>query len=101
MAENRKAAILNRVVEEGYTDSYGALLYLTAIMSADPKSLRPRTDVELASWGGHFGGLRASLLCLVMHEKELEPDAAASVVEAHISGAIEDLSRSTGTETGG
>ncbi|MBS2546920.1 hypothetical protein KGQ19_08555 [Catenulispora sp. NL8] len=91
MAESAKDRILKRVNEEGHTDSYGTLLYLAAVMGFDPTALGPESSVELTVWSGHFDGLRASLLCLAMYERGIEPKKAAEVVNQHIADAMVDL----------
>ena len=95
MAENAKNAILARIAEEGHTDSYGMLLYLTAFMGLDPMMLDPVSRAEVVQWSGHFDGLRASLLWLAMHERHLGPELAADVVERQISEAVKDLEPKT------
>ncbi|NUR02640.1 MAG: hypothetical protein HOY79_40750 [Streptomyces sp.] len=77
MADTAKSSTISRVTEEGYISSYGTLLYLTASMGPEPRHLEPDTPMELAVWHGHFQGLRAALLCLAMHERQLAPKAAA------------------------
>ena len=99
--ESTKASILSRVVQEGHTDSYGVVLHLVAVMGTEPKALNPRTEREHAEWSGHFRGLKAALLCLVMHEQKVKPASAAMVVSRHIKNAIEDLDRRGGSRTGG
>ena len=91
MAESAKDKILKRIGEEGHTDSYGTLLYLAAVMGFDPMALGPNSCVELATWSGHFDGLRASLLCLAMYERNIGPEKAAEVVNQHLLDAIDDL----------
>ncbi|MEY9932585.1 hypothetical protein ABH926_007236 [Catenulispora sp. GP43] len=91
MTESAKDRILNRVIEEGHTDSYGILLYTAAAVGFDPMALSPDSSVELTTWSGHLDGLRASLLCLAMHERKLGPEKAAEVVNKHIEDAIDDL----------
>ena len=100
-SESAKASILSRAVEEGHTDSYGVLLHLVAVMGPEPRDLDPRTEQELTEWGGHFGGLKAALHCLAMHEQKLGPDAAATTVDQHIKDAMHDLDCRGGSRTGG
>jgi hypothetical protein len=66
-----KEMILQASAGQGHTDSYGALLHLTALMSLDPYVPTPESDEERANWQGHGNGLRSALLCLAMHEREL------------------------------
>lgn len=94
MAEEAKAVIIKRLTDQGYTSGYGTLLFLTAYLGADPESLEPENAEERFEWRGHFRGLRAALACLAMHERQLEADAAATVVGWHIADAIEDLDHS-------
>lgn len=91
MTQSGRTATLNRVREEGYTDSYGALLHLTAVVGSDPDALKPVSAEEQAEWRGHIKGLRAALVCLAMHERHAEPEAVALVVDRHIEDAVEDL----------
>lgn len=101
MGESVKSTILNRVTQEGHTDSYGVLLHLVAVMGAEPMALEPRTETEHTEWRGHFKGLRAALYCLAMHEQEVGPDSAALIVHQHIRDATDDLDRRSGVGTGG
>lgn len=101
MAENRKTATLNRVMAEGHTGSYGTLLHLTADMGLDPETLNPEGIRERIEWCGHFKGLKAALLCLAMYERNLDPEAAARVVNKHIRDAMKDLEQGDGIGTGG
>jgi hypothetical protein len=100
MSDRAKMATLNRVTKEGYTDSYGTLLCLTAVMGSDPDALGPMGAEERAEWRGHFKGLRAALLSLAMHERRLDPEAAVQVVGQHLEDAMSDLKQGndTGTE---
>lgn len=99
MADHAKDKILKRVNEEGHTDSYGTLLYLAAVMGFDPMALGPDSSLELASWSGHLDGLRSSLLCLAMYERQIGPEKAAEIVDQHILDAVDDLRPSdTGNE---
>lgn len=101
MAESAKDKILKRVTEEGHTDSYGTLLYLAAVMGFDALAIGPETTLELTTWSGHFEGLRASLLCLAMYERQLAPESAAEAVDRHILDAIDDLGPGHSAENAG
>lgn len=96
MAESAKDRILKRVVEEGHTDSYCALLYTAAVMGSDPKALGPASSSEFTRWSGHLDGLRSALLCLAMYERRLGPEEAAEVVDLHFLDAMDDV-RPSGT----
>lgn len=100
MTDSTKTATLDRIMKEGYTDSYGRLLYLTAVMGSDPEALGPKSAEELAEWRGHLKGLRAALFSLAMHERRLDPEAAVRVVGQHLEHAINDLKQgdNAGTE---
>jgi hypothetical protein len=91
MAENAKDKIFKRVGEEGHTDSYATLLYLAAVMGSDPIALGPENSAELTSWSGHLDGLRSSLFCLAMYERQIGPAKAAEVVDQQILDAADDL----------
>jgi len=101
MVQRVKASTLDRVVEEGYSESYGALVYLAAVIGTDPEALRPKGIEERLAWGGHLEGLRAALLCLVMHERGIGAEAAALVVSQHVEDATSDLERAAGAPCGG
>lgn len=101
MAESRKAATLGRVLEEGHTESYGTLLHLTAVMGAEPKALHPTNDEERIEWHGHFNGLKAALLCLAMHERQITPKEAALAVCRHIEDAMDALEQREVARSGG
>lgn len=94
MADSAKDKILEKITEQGHTDSYGMLLYLAAVMGNDPVALGPDSSVELNTWSGHLDGLRASLLCLAIYERRLTPEKAAEVVDQHILAAMNDLGSS-------
>ena len=91
MAEHAKDKILKRVNQEGHTDSYGTLLYFAAVMGFDATALGPDSTLELNTWSGHLDGLRSSLLCLAMYERQIEPEKAAQVVNQHLLEAVDDL----------
>ncbi|WP_194891961.1 hypothetical protein [Catenulispora pinisilvae] len=101
MVQRVKAATLNRVTEEGYTDGYGALVHLAAVIGTDPEGLSPKSDEERFAWGGHLKGLRAALLCLAMHERGIAPEPAALVVSRHIEDAMSDLEHAARAGCGG
>ncbi|WP_194904515.1 hypothetical protein [Catenulispora rubra] len=101
MVQRVKASTLDRVMEEGYTESYGALVYLAAVIGTDPESLCPSGIEERLAWGGHLKGLRAALLCLAMHERGIGPEAAALAVSHHLEDATSDLERAAGAPCGG
>lgn len=100
MAESGKAATLGRVLEEGYTESYGTLLHLTAVMGS-AKALHATTNEERIEWRGHFNGLKAALLCLAMHERQITPKEAALAVCRHIEDAMDDLEHREVARSGG
>lgn len=101
MAQSGRTATLHRVMEEGYTDSYGALLYLTAVMGSDADALAPASAGEENEWRGHLKGLRAALLCLAMHERRAEPEEVALVVGRHIEDAMDGLKYRDSASSGG
>jgi hypothetical protein len=82
-----KEMILQASAGQGHTNSYGALLHLTALMSLDPYVPTPESDEERANWQGHGNGLRSALLCLAMHERELGPEDAVAVVDDQLTQA--------------
>ncbi|MEZ0109292.1 membrane associated rhomboid family serine protease [Catenulispora sp. EB89] len=93
MADSAKDRILERIMEEGHTDSYGTLLYLVAVIGVDPMALGPANSVELTTWSGHLDGLKGSLLCLAMYERKSTPQKAAETVDRHLVEAAADLRR--------
>ncbi|SRR2546423_12556436 len=100
MAETAKASIIERAVQEGHTESYGALLHLVAVMGTDPNALDPETEEERNAWSHHFEGLRAGLHCLAMYELKVRPEPAALVVDGDIKNAVDELERHGGIGTG-
>jgi len=98
--ERGKNLISKAVVEQGHTDGYGALLHLVGLMELDPETPKPRSDEERANWQGHFEGLRAALLCLTMHERELDPESAAVAVDEQLELARAALERLRREEDG-
>lgn len=101
MADSTKDKILQRVRQEGHTDSYGMLLHLAAVMDFDSMPLGSASSLELATWSGHLDGLRASLLCLAMYERKLAPEEAAAVVDNHITEAVDILHPGSNPGSGG
>lgn len=93
MADTAKAVILRRLVDEGHSEGYGALVHLTALMEINPDEMMPETVQERHEWSGHFKGLRSALACVAMQERKLRPRKAAEVVGGHIAEAIKDLIR--------
>jgi hypothetical protein len=96
MADEAKAAIIGRLLDQGYTTSYGTLIHLTALMGPDPEALEPQDDEERYEWRGHYKGLRAALACLAMHEKAVGPESAAALVGHHVTEAITELGQHGG-----
>lgn len=88
MADEAKASVLDRVAAQGFTSSYGSLLFHAALLGTDPEILAPRGDEERFEWRGHNKGLQAALVCLVMHEQQLDPELAVMVVMTHVEEAM-------------
>lgn len=87
MAEGVKAAVLKRLADQGFTSSYGSLLFLAVLVGTDPDQLAPENDEERFEWRGHIKGLQSALHCVVMHERQLEPELAGMVVMTHVEEA--------------
>lgn len=100
MADNAKSLILNAVVGQGHSTSYGALLHKASLLGLEPNALEPESDEELAEWRGYFEGLRAALGCLVMHERRIEPELAPGVVDDQLTFATGVLERLRATGAG-
>jgi len=69
------------------SESYAALLHMTAAMGSESKTLVPTSDEERLTWAGHQLGLVAALHCLAMQERQFDPDSAAQIVDVHLSQA--------------
>ena len=69
------------------SESYAALLHMTAAMGSDSKTLMPTSDEERLTWEGHLLGLVAALHCLAIQERQFDPDDAAEIVDLHLSQA--------------
>jgi len=72
-----------------FSESFGALLHMTALLVSDPKTLVPEIDEERIAWDGHLDGLHAALLCLARCEQQCAPEVAADAVglllnQAHV-----------------
>lgn len=93
--------ISKAVAEQGHTDSHGALLHLVGLMGHDPETPEPQSEEERFNWQGHLEGLRAALLCLAMHERQLDPASAVVVVDDQLEQARAVLVRPRGPEDGG
>lgn len=96
MADGPKAAILKRLMGEGYSSSYGELVCVAARLGMDVESLEPDSDEERYEWRGYLRGLRSALHCLAMHERTIGPDSAAFIVNGQISEAVTELSAGAG-----
>lgn len=101
MAEGVKETVLARAADQGFSSSYGALLYLAVLIGTDPEQLDPKGDEERFEWRGHIKGLQAALLCIAMHEHGLDPDLAGMVVMTHVEEAMATISRSGDAGSGG
>ena len=80
MIETDKPTLLRRLADDGFSEGYGSLLFLTALVGTDAEALDPETDEERSEWRGHLRGLRSALVCLAMHDTKLSPAVAAAVV---------------------
>jgi hypothetical protein len=100
VADTAKTLILKTATGQGHSDSYGALLHLTASMEFDPKALVPESDEETNTWHGHMLGMRAALHCLAMHEQKYGPELAGVVVDRQIVQAIAVMRRFAGEAEG-
>lgn len=87
MTKTSKARILALAKRAGLSNSLGALLHMAALLDSDPKTLIPKTEEERIAWGGHLDGLHASLLCLVRHEQQCDPEVAAEIMDSLLSQA--------------
>lgn len=87
MTKTPKARILALAQSADFSDSFGALLHMTALLISDPKTLVPKTEEERSAWGGHLDGLHAALLCLARHEQQCAPEVAAETVGSVLSRA--------------
>jgi hypothetical protein len=97
MAETPKSTVLRLLSKDGFSESYGALLFMAVLVGTDADALRPETDAERHEWRGHLQGLRAALACLAMHEVKLAPEAAAAAVQKHIEDAFQVVRGSGGS----
>ncbi|WP_370382358.1 hypothetical protein [Catenulispora sp. GAS73] len=82
--KSRIHALANRLY---LSDSYGALLHLTALMDSDPRTLVPKSEEERLSWEGHMLGLVSALHCVAMHEQQWEPHIASEIVDSLLNQA--------------
>lgn len=87
MADTPKSRIFALATTLDLTESYGALLHMTAVMDSDPNTLQPKTEEERTVWDGHILGLISALHCVAMHEQGFEPEVAAEIVDSHLNMA--------------
>lgn len=80
MDVNQKARVIALAKRLDLSDSCGALLYMTAVMESDGKTLIPKTEEERLTWDGHMYGLVAALHCIAMEEQQYDPEVAAEIV---------------------
>lgn len=80
MAGSPKARIFALAENADFSESFGALLHMTALLVSDPKTLVPKIDEERIAWDGHLDGLHAALLCLARCERRCAPEVAAEAV---------------------
>lgn len=90
-----KARIFALAKDLGLSESYGALLHMTAAMGSESTTLVPTSEEERLTWEGHLFGLVAALHCVVMQEQRYDPDSAAEIVDIHLSKARGILQRPT------
>ena len=81
-----KSHILALATSLDLSASYGALLHMTAVMEAEPRT-PAKTEEERTVWDGHILGLISALHCVAMQEKHFEPEAAAEIVDSHLNMA--------------
>jgi hypothetical protein len=91
VSEHVKEIITKRLTAAGFSESYGAVVHLLALMKSDPTTLQAEHGVELAVWRGHFEGLRSALHCMVMVEKKTGPKSTARIVSEHLAEALADF----------
>ncbi|SRR2546423_806885 len=100
MGDTPKFRILALAKPLDLSESYGALLHLTALMESDPATLVPESEEEQMDWQGHLRGLHAALRCLVMQERQCRPHRAAAIVDKHIAEAAGLLGQHDDPEIG-
>ncbi|MFL6110904.1 MAG: hypothetical protein ACJ786_06080 [Catenulispora sp.] len=93
MTDTAKSVILSRLADEGFSGSYGALLFMTVLVGTDAETLEPESEEERHEWRGHLYGLRSALVCVVMHEAGVGPEDAAGIVRRQLEEAAWDLGR--------
>lgn len=101
MAEGAKAVVLERLADQGFSNSYGSLLFLAALVGTDTEQLDPKSDEERFEWRGHVKGLQSALLCVAMYEHGLDPELAGLVVMTHVDEAMAIISMSGRAGSGG
>jgi hypothetical protein len=81
-----KGRILALAHDQNLSESFGAVLYLVAVMDSG-KPLVPNSEEERLSWVGYRRGHLSALLCMAMHEQQCVPTAAAILVSSLLDQA--------------
>lgn len=86
-AATSKDRILALAKDQALGESFGTLLYMTALVDSAGKPLVPNSKEERLSWDGYRRGLISALLCVAMHEQQCAPKAAALLVNSLLDQA--------------
>lgn len=86
-ATTPKGRILALANDLNLSESYGALLHMAAVMGSGAAPLVPKSEKERLTWDGHMQGLVSALHCVILHERQCAPDAAAEIVDSLLGQA--------------
>lgn len=86
-ATSPKGRILALANDLNLSESYGALLHMAAVMGSGAAPLVPKSEKERLTWDGHMQGLVSALHCVILHERQCAPDAAAEIVDSLLGQA--------------
>lgn len=87
MDKTTKSRVIALARRLDLSESYGVLLYMTAVMDSEPSTLVPKSEEERLTWDGHVHGLVSALHCIAMHEQQYEPNVAAEIVDSLLNQA--------------
>lgn len=87
MPDAHKARIFALAQNQNLSESFGALLHLVAVMDCGGRPLVPNSEDERLSWDSYRRGLISALFCVVMHEQQCAPTAAALRVNSLLDQA--------------
>lgn len=87
MPNTPKARVIALAQGLNLSTSYGALLYMAALVDGEPSTLLPKSEEERFVWDGHLLGLISALHCVAMHEQHFDPSVVGEIVDSQLMQA--------------